>query len=64
MVYVVENLKSSKHLTDFYENWYNNRAITGHPQLIRLLPTIKSKNMVYERPCKAEEALELCIFRG
>jgi len=51
-------------MTDFYEKWYNNCAIIGHPQLIRLLPTINNKNMVYERPKEAEEALALYIFRG
>ena len=63
-MHALENLKSSNHMTDFYETWYNNCAIIGHPQLISLLPTINNKNMVYEQPCKAEEALALYSFRA
>ena len=64
MVYVLENLKSSKHMTNFYENWYNSCAIIGHPQLISLLLTINNKNMVFQQPCTAEEALALYSFEG
>lgn len=59
-MYVLENLRSLNHMTDFYENC----AIIGHPQLTRVLPSINNKNMVDERPCKAEEELALFIVRG